>query len=114
MELDMARTSGNRAEAARRDGEVGFRLVLEEPQLRGAIRVERPVTVEVVRLEVEEDTDARAEAMHVLQLKARKLADDPGVLVDCAVQRGDRTADVPGNGHGPIGRAEDRAQQLAR
>src|SRR5580765_236272 len=114
MELEMARTSGNRAEATRHDGEVGFRLVLEQAQLRGAIRVKRPVTVEVVGLEVEKDADARPEAVHVLQLEARKLADDPGVLFDCAVERSDWTANVAGDGHGPVCCAEDRTQQLAR
>src|SRR5581483_4718957 len=50
---------------------------LEDPQLRVPVRVERAVAVEVVRLEVEQDGDLAGERVHVLELEARELADDP-------------------------------------
>ena len=80
------------AEAARNDRGVLRRLVLEDPQLRVAVRLERAVPVEVVRLEVEEHRDPRAELVDVLELEARQLADDPGLgrRVDPRVARGRR------------------------
>ena len=50
---------------------------LEDAQLRGAVGVERAVAVEVVRLEVEQHGDVAGELVHVLELEARELADDP-------------------------------------
>ena len=47
-ELDAARSAGDRPEAARHDRDVVRVLVLEDPQLRGPVRLEVAVPVEVV------------------------------------------------------------------
>src|SRR3954468_16810980 len=52
--------------------------------------------------------------MDVLELEARQLTHDPGVLVECAVEARQRTADVARDRDRPAGGTEDRAQQLAR
>ena len=45
-------------------------LALEGPELRGGVRLERPVPVEVVRLEVRQHRDPRPERLDVLELEA--------------------------------------------
>ena len=50
---------------------------LEDAELRVDVPLERAVAVEVVGLEVEQDGDARAERLDVLELERRELADDP-------------------------------------
>jgi hypothetical protein len=114
VELDVASAAGDRVETAGEDGDIRFGLVLEQAQLGGAVRVERSVSVEMVGLEVQQHTDARPKAVHVLELEARQLADDPRVVADRAVERADGTADVARDRDRPPGRAEDRAEQLAR
>ena len=108
-EFDALGSARNRTEVARHDRDIGFGLVREDPQLRVAVRVERSVAVEVVGLEVEQHRDAWAEAVNVLELKARQLADDPVVVSDRAVEAGERTADVAGDGGRSSGGTEDRA-----
>jgi hypothetical protein len=68
----------------------------------------------VVRREVEEDSDPRSKLLDVLELEARELADDPGVLGKRAVEARQRAADVPRHGHRRSGRAKHRAEELAR
>src|SRR4051812_44203257 len=60
-------------EAARRNLRAG---ALEDAQLRVAVRLEGAVTVEMVRLEVEQHRDVAGERLDVLELEARELADD--------------------------------------
>src|SRR5581483_8170346 len=55
---------------------------LEDAKLRGAVVLERPVPVEMVRLEVEEDGDVARKRLDVLELEARELAHDPRPLAD--------------------------------
>jgi hypothetical protein len=64
-ELDATRRARDLAEAARDDGDVRLRLVLEDAQLRRAVRLERAVAVEVVGLEVEQDGDVAGERLDV-------------------------------------------------
>ena len=104
----------NLAEPARDDGDVVRALVLEDAELRGAVGLEVAVAVEVVGRQVEEDGDLGPERLDVLELEARELAHDPRVFGDCAVEAGERTADVPGHGDGPAGGSKDGAEQLAR
>ena len=61
-------------EAARHDLRA---RALEDAQLRVAVRLERAVPVEVVRLEVEQHGDVARELVHVLELERRQLADHP-------------------------------------
>ena len=84
-------------------------LVLEDPQLGGPVRVEVAVPVEMVGLQVEQHRDPGPEAVDVLELEARELADDPVVRRDVADELAERSADVPGGT-----RAEHRAEQLGR
>src|SRR5690242_2644783 len=114
VELHVDRATGSRTETAGQDGYVRLGLILEQAQLGVAVGRERPVTVEMIRLEVEQDGDARPEPVHVFELKARQLADDPRVFFDRAVERRHRPADVAGDGDRAISRAEDRAEKLAR
>jgi hypothetical protein len=67
------------------------------------------VAVEVVGLEVQQDGDARPQQLHVLQLEARQLGDDPFRRSDHAVERAEGEADVPRDG-----RTEHRAEERAR
>ena len=85
---------------------------LEDAQLRVSVALERPVAVEVVRLEVEQDGDLALELVHVLELERRELAHDPRVLRHHDARQ--RRADVPGDRDRPSGGAEDRAEQLRR
>ena len=108
--------------SSRDDRHVVGPLVLEDPELRVAIRLPGPVPVEVVGLEIQEHRDPRPELVNVLQLEARELADDPASLV---VELGQRAADVPRHGRGEHlaekgggrrlavrpGHAEDRRRQ---
>jgi len=114
VKLDAVCAAGNGVEIARDDGDVGLGLVLEDAQLRVPVRVVGNVTVEVVRLDVEQHRHAGPQAVHVLQLKARELTDDPGLLVERAVEARQRPADVPGNGDGLARSAEHGAEELAR
>ena len=50
---------------------------LEDAELRVAVRVERAVAVEVVRLEVQQHRDLARELVDVLELEGGQLADDP-------------------------------------
>jgi hypothetical protein len=92
-------------EAVRDDGHVG---ALEDAELRVAVGVEGAVPVEVVGLEVQEDGDAAAQLVDVLELEGRELADDPLG----GVRGGERRADVPRDGDVVPGGAEDRAEEL--
>ena len=107
VELDAAAEARHGREPAGDDGGVVLGLVLEDPQLRIPVGLDRAVAVEVVGLEVDEHGDAAAEHVDVLQLEGRELADDelPGLGID----PGQRPADVT---RGP--EAEDRAQELGR
>ena len=78
-ELDASARARHLAEPARHDRGVLRDLVLEDPELRVAVRLEAAVAVEVVGLEVEQHGDARPELVDVLELEARELADDPRV-----------------------------------
>ena len=71
------------------------------------------MTIEVFRFEVEQHGNARAQAVHVLELEARQLADDPCVLFERTVEARQRPADVAGDGDRRARRAEHRAQQLS-
>jgi hypothetical protein len=113
-ELDAVRASGDGAEATRDDGHVGFGLVLEDAQLGFAVGVVRAVTVEMIGLEVQQDRNAWAQPMDVLELEARQLAHNPGVPVECAVEARQRTADVARDRDRPAVGTEHRAEQLAR
>ena len=81
---------------------------LEDAQLRVAVRLERPVAVEVVRLEVEQHRDLARELVDVLELERRELADDPVR----GANGGERRADVSRDDDVAAGGAEDRAEQL--
>src|SRR2546430_3748481 len=70
--------------------------------------------VEMVGDEVEENRDPRTEPVDVLELEARELADDPGVLVECSVEARQRAPDVAGDGDGPFRGPEHGPKQLAR
>ena len=99
-ELDPGKTK-----PARDDRGVG---ALEDPQLRVPIRLVGAVPVEMVGLEIEEDGDAEAQLVDVLELERRELAHDPVRLRDGA----ERIADVARDGHVTPGRTEDRAEEL--
>ena len=77
--------------AARHDG--GARP-LEDPQLRGAVRFERAVPIEVVRLEVQQHRDPRPELVDVLELKRGQLDDDELLRLDLAVELRQRPTHV--------------------
>ena len=98
--------SGQR-EPARDDPRLG---PLEDAQLRVAVALEGAVPVEMVGLEVEQDGDAAAELVDVLELERGQLAHDPVGVVDAA----QRAADVPGDGDVPPVGTEDGAEELAR
>ena len=68
----------------------------------------------MVGLEVEKHGDVAGERVHVLELEARELADDPGFGVDAVGGVGESAADVAGDLDRPAGRAQDRAEQLGR
>src|ERR671922_119351 len=107
-ELDPRASPGYVSEPARHDRDVVRLLVLKDPQLGVAVRLERAVAIEMVGLEVQEDGDSRPELVDVLELEARELADDPASAVD-AVQLRQRATDVAGDQ-----RAEHDSEQLAR
>ena len=65
--------------------------------------------VEVIGLEVQENRELRLEALDVLELEARQLADDALGLPHLAFELAQRSPDVSGSW-----RAEDRAEQLRR
>ena len=100
---------GHVVEAARHDRVVGLRLVLEDPELRVPVGVDRAVPVEMVGLEVEQHGDPRTELVDVLELEAGDLADDDLARLDPAVELRQRAADVAGDG-----RSEHDSEQLAR
>src|SRR2546423_636061 len=81
---------------------------LEDPQLRVAVGLEGTVAVEMVGLEVQQHGDLASQLVHVLELEAGKLADDPGARLDLAVELGQCAAHVSGDR-----RARHRAQELA-
>src|SRR5207302_7357683 len=107
-ELDALGAAGDYVEAARNDRDVRLGLVLEDAQLRVAIGVIRAVTIEVVRLQVQQDGDARPETVDVLELEARELAHDPRVARNRVVESRQRAADVADNLYGSLRGAEDR------
>jgi hypothetical protein len=114
-ELDSASQTGDRAPGSRHHSDVVVALVLEEAQLRGTVRLERPVTIEVVGFEVDEHRNARAELVDVLELEARELADDPGTGRDAGVEVAELALLlVAGQDELPPGRLEDRAEQPGR
>ena len=78
LELDPRRPARDLVEPDRHNGRVLLELVFEDAQLGGAVGLERAVAVEVVRLQVEQDRDARSELVDVLELETRELTDDPG------------------------------------
>ena len=88
--------------------------MLEHPQLCVGVRLEGPVAVEVIGLEVEEHADARLQRVHVLELKGRQLADDPRVGRYLSDERRERPPDVACDLDGRVGRAKHRAEELAR
>src|SRR4029079_1231072 len=96
-------------EAARHDP--GART-LEDAQLRSAVRVEAPVAVEVVGLEVEQHGDVAGERLDVLELEARELADDPRAVLRHAGGLGECARDRARDLAPPAGRTEDRPEQL--
>ena len=79
-ELDATALPGNGPEPARHDRDVVGPLALEDPQLRRRVRVEAPVPVDVVGLEVRQHRDPGRERDDVFQLERGQLADDPGVV----------------------------------
>ena len=95
------------AGSARHDGRL---RALEDPELRVPVGLVGAVPVEVVGLEVEEDGDAKAQLVDVLELKRGELADDPIRPLD----GGEGVPDVARDGHVPSGRTEDRTQELDR
>ena len=113
-ELDAARTRRGRSETPRHDRGVVRRLALEDPQLRVRVLLERAVAVEMVRLDIEQDGDARLQRLDVLELKGGELADDPGVLRDRIHERRQRAADVPRDLDLAASGAKHRAQKLRR
>ena len=70
------------------------------------------MAVEVVGGEVEEDRALGGEGDAVLELEAGGLADDRRGRVDLAGERGERRADVAGDGDRLAGRPVDVAEQL--
>ena len=109
VELDPRRASRHAAEAAREDGRVAVALVLEDAELRVAIGVERAVAVEMIGLEVEEQRDTGPKLVHILELKARDLADDQLLRLGRTVEIAECAADVAGDR-----RPEHDAEELAR
>ena len=108
--LDAVGTTWDRSEAARNDRDVGLGLVLEDPQLRVPVGVEGLMAVEVVRLEIEQHGNAGTEAVHVLELEARQLADDPGVLLQRSVEARQGPADIAGDCYRCARGAEHRTE----
>jgi hypothetical protein len=96
----------------RHDRDLLGRLVSEQAQLRLAVCLQGPVPVEVVLLDVQEQSHIGRECLRVLGLKARHLADDGGLGVDLADQRGQRRAHVPRQRDRQARRAPDRPEQL--
>jgi hypothetical protein len=112
-ELDPGAAPGH-LEARRHDREVLRPLVAEHPQLRRAVVVEAPVPVEVVLGHVQQHADLRPELVCVLELEARRLADDRGARVERPDERAERRADVPGHRDRRVRRPPDRSEQLRR
>jgi hypothetical protein len=73
-----------RPRRGRPDRHVVLGLVGEDPQLGLAVGLERPVPVEVVLLEVQEDGAIGRELVGVLELERRALADDRRVVAHLA------------------------------
>ena len=108
------------------DRPVASRLVLEDARLRGGVRLERRVAVEVIRREVEPDRHLRVEAHDALELEARDLGHEDAprrgsldqadqrradVAADAGVEaRGAQHAACRGRGGGLALRAGDREQ----
>src|SRR5581483_9280269 len=69
---------------------------------------------EVVGLDVEQDGDTRPQLVHVLELEARQLADDPAVGGEQPVERAQRPPDVAGDRRLAAVRPEHRPEELAR
>src|SRR5439155_24825806 len=93
------------AHPARHDPRFG---PFEDAQLCVAVGLERAVAVEVVRLEVEQHRNLTGELVHVFELEARELTDDPRARFDLAVELGQRAADVAGDR-----RLQHHAEELA-
>src|SRR5207244_9614057 len=87
----------NLTEPAGHDRDVVRTLVLEDAQLGLGIALERPMAIEVIRLEVQENGDPGPQRLDVLELEGRQLAHDPALGRHLAGERGQRAADVPGN-----------------
>ncbi len=68
--------------------------------------------VEVIRLEVEQHCDPRAELVDPLELETRELADDPGLRGELAVELAERPADVARDRDLLAGGLEDRTEEL--
>jgi hypothetical protein len=96
------------------DGEVVVPLVGEDPELGRQVVLEGPVTVQVVRRQVDEDAALRPEVRGVLELEARRLADDRGVRVDRTGQGRERRTDVAGDGDRETGGPVQVPDQLGR
>ena len=87
--------SARAGSSAVHDPDVARALVGEDAQLGVAVVLERPVAVQVVGREVQEDRALGREGRAVLELEAGALADDGGVGVDpIERQRRDRRPDV--------------------
>ena len=104
-----------RRELLRRDGHRAGRLAGEHLELGGAIGVEGAVAVEVVLGEVEQHPGVGREALGVLELERRRLADDRRRLRQPAIgERGERRPDVAHDLRGQARRAVQVADQLDR
>ena len=92
------------------DGEIGRG---DEPLLDRRVVLHRPVPVEMVRRDVEEDADRRPQARREVDLERRHL-DDMDAVARRRLERQDRRADVAAHLHVAAGLAQDVGDQRRR
>ena len=87
---------------------------LQDAELGVAVRLERAVPVEVVRLEIQEDGHVARELVDVLELETGELTHDPRVRRQRPVEPRQRPADVAGDRHESTRGSKHRTEQLGR
>ena len=94
--------------------EVARVLVLEDPRLRRAVRLDVGMPIEVVGRKIQHHRDPRMERVDLLELKAARLDDVKRVRRRLGHLRAQRRADVAADGHLESGRLEHPPGQRRR
>ena len=87
---------------------------LEDAELRVAVRVERVVAIQVIRLHVEQNRDVARKRLDILEGEARQLDDERCIRVDFVGDLAQRRVLVPCERRAAAGVLEDRAEQPCR